>query len=174
MSSIEIVVKLVAISLISCIFCSGCTLNSVQSKSEGNADSSIFISPYNGTSCIRNLYDNRTGRVFAINKEGKQLFEIHWYDNGPDYIEEGLFRMKNNDKIGFADTSGTIVIEPQYDFALPFKNGKAVVCNGCKKGSGFTQQGGKCGVIDKKGNIVVPLIYSSIDVDTSGNYVLPK
>ena len=32
----------------------------------------------------------------AIDRNENKLFEVFWYDNGPDYISEGLFRIKNN------------------------------------------------------------------------------
>ena len=99
---------------------------------------------------VPHVYDS-TGKLFAIDKHGKPLFEIYIYDNGADYVEEGLFRMKKNNKVGFADTNNTIIIAPEYDFASPFKNGKSVVCNGCKKDDDFAYSGGKWGVIDKKG-----------------------
>ena len=35
--------------------------------------------------------------------------------------------MDKQGKIGFADTLGHIVIQPQYKFAYPFKNGKTKV-----------------------------------------------
>lgn len=45
------------------------------------------------------------------------------YDNGPDYIEEGLFRFVENDKIGFANKDGQKIIPAKYDFATPFNEG---------------------------------------------------
>jgi hypothetical protein len=43
--------------------------------------------------------------------------------NGPDYIEEGLFRFVENGKIGFANIDGQKIIKAKYDFATPFENG---------------------------------------------------
>jgi hypothetical protein len=45
------------------------------------------------------------------------------YDNGPDYIVEGLFRFVELDKIGFANTVGKKIIKAKYSFATPFENG---------------------------------------------------
>ncbi len=68
---------------------------------------------------------------YAIDQNGNRLYEVYWVDNGPDIIEEGLFRIKRNGKIGFANTKGEIVIPPQFDCAEQFKNGKAKVTYDC-------------------------------------------
>lgn len=76
------------------------------------------------------VYENspRDARIVCINDAGKELFYVFKYDNGPDYIQEGLFRiMDGNGLIGFADTLGHMVIQPQYKCAYPFENGKAKV-----------------------------------------------
>lgn len=84
------------------------------------------------TDTIRNIgfvYENRqNARIVCIDNQGKELFYAFKYDNGADYVREGLFRI-TDDKglIGFADTLGNIVIKPQFKFAFPFKNGKAKV-----------------------------------------------
>lgn len=50
------------------------------------------------------------------------------YDNGPDYLSEGLMRIQDSSgKIGYADEKGEIVISPQFAFGYPFKNGHAKV-----------------------------------------------
>ena len=84
------------------------------------------------TDTIRNIgfvYGNRpNARIVCIDNQGKELFNVFKYDNGADYVREGLFRI-TDDKglIGFADTVGNIVIKPLFKFAFPFKNGKAKV-----------------------------------------------
>lgn len=84
------------------------------------------------TDTIRNIgfaYEDKPGaRIVCLDKNGKQLFYVFSYDNGPDYAEEGLFRILNEEgMMGFADTLGEVVIQPQYKFAFPFKDGKARV-----------------------------------------------
>ena len=45
----------------------------------------------------------------------KNFFYVFKYDNGPDYIQEGLFRIMNEDGlVGFADSLGNVVIKPQF------------------------------------------------------------
>lgn len=56
-------------------------------------------------------------------------YSIYRYDNGNDHISEGMVRIIDNrsQKIGYATSSGKIIIPPQYAFGYPFKNGKAKV-----------------------------------------------
>ncbi len=73
------------------------------------------------------VYENklRDARIVCINDAGKELFYVFKYDNGPDYIQEGLFRIvDDNGLVGFADSLGYVVIKPQFKFATPFENGK--------------------------------------------------
>ncbi|TRZ71182.1 MAG: WG repeat-containing protein [Bacteroidetes bacterium] len=73
------------------------------------------------------------GGFIAIDRQENVLYGIFQYDNGPDYPSEGLFRILENNKIGFADSiTGKIVIKPQFDCAWPFENGVAKVSNDCK------------------------------------------
>ena len=72
-------------------------------------------------------YENKPkdARIICINDAGKELFYVFKYDNGPDYTQEGLFRIMDEDGlIGFADSLGNVIIEPQFKFAYPFKGGK--------------------------------------------------
>lgn len=74
------------------------------------------------------VYENKPkdARIICINDAGKELFYVFKYDNGPDYIQEGLFRIMDEDGlVGFADSLGNVIIEPQFKFAYPFKGGKA-------------------------------------------------
>lgn len=110
--------------------------------------------------------------VIAINTKGMELFQVFTFDNGPDYISEGLFRIVGkHQKIGFANMNGQIVIKPEYDAAYPFTEGKALVCKGClvqKEGEHSSWTGGKWGVINKKGNMLTPYIYDSVIVSANG------
>lgn len=56
-------------------------------------------------------------------------YSNYQYDNGDDYVSEGTVRIVNDDngKIGYATPDGIILIEPQYAFGYPFKNGRAKV-----------------------------------------------
>lgn len=72
-----------------------------------------------------------TGKILCIDINGKELFEVYNFENGPDYIEEGTFRIVKDDKIGYANEAGEIIIEPQYTCAFPFQDGKAKVALKC-------------------------------------------
>lgn len=82
------------------------------------------------------VYENRPkeAKIVCIDNTGKELFYVFKFDNGPDYIREGLFRiMDENGLLGFADSLGNVVIKPQYTFAYPFKDGKAKVTSKGKR-----------------------------------------
>jgi hypothetical protein len=69
---------------------------------------------------------------YAIDQKENRLYEVYWFDNGPDYLKDGLFRIKRNSKIGYANTKGEIIIEPQFDCANTFENEKAKVTFDCE------------------------------------------
>ncbi len=104
--------------------------------------------------------------IYAINRKGEPLFEVYCFDNGPDVPNEGLFRIIENDKMGFANMNGEVVIKPQFDFVGPFQEcgyavfnteGKRVIYDTHNNYS--TWKGGKWGIINKKGEIVLPPTY---------------
>lgn len=90
------------------------------------------IYPIVYTDTIENIgfVRDENGNISCINTEGKKLFNVFEYDNGPDYPQEGLFRIvDDNGLIGFADTLGRVVIPPKYKFAFPFSGQRAKVTN---------------------------------------------
>lgn len=69
----------------------------------------------------------------AIDRKENVLYKVFTFDNGPDYPSDGLFRIIENGKIGYADSmTGKVVIKPQFDCAWSFENGVAEVSNDCK------------------------------------------
>ena len=83
------------------------------------------------------------------------IFDAYYYDNGPDYISDGLFRIKRNGKIGYANEKGEIVIDAVYACANPFENSKAKValtCTQTKEGEYTRQDSDAWFYIDRKGN----------------------
>ncbi len=101
------------------------------------------------------------GELFAIDKNEKILFRVMIYDNGPDYMEEGKFRILDEEgKYGFADEKG-IAIRPAYAFAFPFKNGLSkVTLSGQKVQIGehwhWESSTEEWFYIDHNGNVVPP------------------
>ncbi len=63
----------------------------------------------------------------AIDKKGNFLFRVFPYNNGPDSTSEGLFRIIENGKTGYANMEGQVIIVPKFDCAFPFKGGIAKV-----------------------------------------------
>lgn len=102
----------------------------------GKFDYCFFDSTYTfGT-----VYDPVKKGFFAYDVAGKELFQVMRYDNGPDYIEEGLFRIVKDSLIGYANEKGEVVIEPQFQCAYPFENGRAQVSKSCKKSIEFEME----------------------------------
>jgi hypothetical protein len=100
------------------------------------------------------------GQFIAIDRNERMLFEVYRFENGPDYPSEGLFRILQDGKIGFADLKGKVVIKPQFDGAFPFEHGRSQVCIGCtsRKVSDeySTWFGGKWYDINKRGKKLKP------------------
>ena len=65
----------------------------------------------------------KNGEWIGIDNNERVILKPFIYDNGPDYIKEGLFRYVENKKIGFANIEGKKIIKAKYDFATPFENG---------------------------------------------------
>jgi hypothetical protein len=98
-------------------------------------------------------------RFAFIDTKGRVIAEAYGYDNGPDYFVEGRARIVRHGKIGFIDRAGKIAIEPRWEYAAPFCEGRSAVCQGCQPRvrNGFKELGrGKWGYIDLDGNVVVP------------------
>ena len=89
-----------------------------------------------------------------LDRRGKVLLRPFIFDNGPDPFEEGLARYVDGGKIGYFDEGGNIVIPARFDFGLPFQDGGARVCSGCRRVSDgeHTQiQGGRWWTINREG-----------------------
>lgn len=68
----------------------------------------------------------------GINREEKVLFNIFLFENSPDPASEGLFRIIEDHKIGYASSkTGEVLIAPQFLCAYPFEDGKARVSTNC-------------------------------------------
>lgn len=131
-----------------------------------NHFNNLYFAP-NGLASI--WYD---GAIFYVSKKGK-VARTHFYDNGADYFVEGVARTISNNKFGYIDEQLNIVIKPEYDFAFPFKNGTAVVCNGCQPesdGEHTIVVGGKWGVINRDGKVVTPLEYGKKEILKKRNF----
>jgi len=107
----------------------------------------------------------------CINVTGKVLIRPLVVDNGPDYFHENLARFREDGKIGFFNRSGEVAIQPTFDFAMPFSEGLAAVCNGCREvpaGEHTTLEGGQWGYIDPHGALAIPLTYDRAESFSNG------
>ncbi|MDP8175386.1 WG repeat-containing protein [Phocoenobacter skyensis] len=112
--------------------------------------------------CPKNIKPEKQTFGCVFDRKGKYLYQTFLYDNGPDFREEGYQRTVRNNKVGYANREGEIVIQPQFDFASSFNYGYARVCNGCyweniddKKHKRIV--GGNWWTINKQGEKVTPL-----------------
>ncbi|MDR0802192.1 WG repeat-containing protein [Fluviicola sp.] len=97
--------------------------------------------------------------IVAVNRNKELIFEAYIFDNGPDYINEGLFRIRRNGKIGYADPTGRVIIPTKYSCADPFENGKARVALDCElisDGEHTAVKSAHWFYIDKTGKKIIP------------------
>jgi len=117
-----------------------------------------------------------------INNDGLEMYQIYAFGGDPDSFNEGLLRIIQNDKIGFINQKGQIIIPPGYCQATPFVKGKSIVnVNAVKTDKSSTDaqnstlwEGGKWGVIDKKGNVVKSFDYTRVWNDSIETYQYQK
>ncbi|MBM3316031.1 WG repeat-containing protein, partial [candidate division WOR-3 bacterium] len=69
-------------------------------------------------------------------------------------FNEGLVVFGRNEKFGYADTAGRVVIQPRFDDAGVFSDGMA-----------WVKVGDRCGYIDRQGNIVIRPQFELTGVD---------
>ena len=85
------------------------------------------------------------GHPTCIDKEGKEVFKLStakWVSS----FSEGLSAFSTKeDKIGFVNKQGEIVINPQFEDFEPFSEGLAAVCD----------KNNKWGFVDTKGNLTI-------------------
>jgi hypothetical protein len=92
------------------------------------------------------------------------------FDNGADYLVEGVTRVLINGKVGFVDASLAEAISPNWDFASPFDGGVAAVCSGCSAvadGEHSMMVGGHWGYIDRQGRVVVPVTFAKSELPSA-------
>lgn len=103
------------------------------------------------------------GGFHYVRADGRQL-PVITFDNGPDYVVEGLVRGRVGARIGYFDTELRQAFPATFDFGWAFENGVARVCEGCRKGTpddhGHTAMvGGTWYRIDRQGR-------SAMDAET--------
>lgn len=82
--------------------------------------------------CLKGDVYTKSG-IKLVDKQGNEVYQFYYFDNGLDPASEGLYRIRQGEKIGYANArTGEIVIKPIYDCAYPFENGKADVGKKCE------------------------------------------
>lgn len=115
------------------------------------------------------------GAWVAIDANEKVLFKVYntsFGEPSPDVVVENRIRIVDeNERIGFADHKGQIIIPPQYEFVTSFHNRKAIIGQSCKK-EPWTEHGKETdcqhysiecrqyGYIDSKGKLIKKGEYS--------------
>ncbi len=107
------------------------------------------------------------GSWFMVDVSGRELCQIYVVDATPDCYGKGLIRIVKDGLVGFADKKGRLVVLPKYNRVERF-SGKYTVANvGAEpQGNSATDAdasvswtGGKWGVLDRKGDLVLPFVY---------------
>lgn len=62
-------------------------------------------------------HEDREPGIPALNSNGEEVFRVFVYDNGPDYIEDGTFRIIKNGLVGYATEAGKVIVPPMYEAA---------------------------------------------------------
>ncbi len=104
----------------------------------------------------------------VIDKTGRVIDELKYYS--PYSTSEGLtaYEDTKSHKYGYKDKTGAIIIKPQFDYAMPFKDGYATVEIYDEKYNRLN------GLIDKKGNYVIKPEYSGITLLGHGLFSVSK
>jgi hypothetical protein len=96
-----------------------------------------------------------------IDRNGKHIYNIFAFDNGPDYTSEGIYRIIKDGKIGYVDSlTSKVLIAPQFSCAFPFESGKAKVSFNCTEVLEFpgdehsTWQSNKWFYVDRRGKTI--------------------
>jgi hypothetical protein len=91
-----------------------------------------YLSSFTDTFKTFAIVMDSSGALIGIDQRENLLFEVFMFDNGPDYLEEGLFRVMRNGKMGYANAEGEVVIPCRFECAYPFEGGKARVADTCE------------------------------------------
>lgn len=121
----------------------------------------IFTDTFYSTAIVQ---DEKQG-IVAIDRKGNILYRFFIFDNGPDYSADGLYRICEGGKYGFASLDH-VVIPPMFDFVYPFSDDRAVYVSGCTFrpdacGEHTEIVGGTYGYIDQRGRVLRSAVYTS-------------
>lgn len=119
-----------------------------------------FATPFAGGISVAGVSASPAGEqeyVIFIDRAGQNIFGETTFSAGQPF-SEGMAAVKSFEgQFGYIDLSGEYVIQPQYDYALPFSEGLAPV-----------MVGDKVGYINRSGATVVEPQYDAGDVFSEG------
>ncbi len=121
-----------------------------------------FISDY-----LAVLKYNDRFEIQLLNKNA-QLISDEVYDNQILVLEDGVIRIRKDDKYAILDEKGNKLTPFKYDYISPFKNGVAKVCIGCRVEEDgpfpddLVVRGGIWGLINNKGEEIVKCQYTDM------------
>lgn len=132
------------------------------------------------TTCVK--YINKSGRVVMTVYPSPELSKRYirldqqecvssWDGKNPNHLfgfrpkagfefSEGLSVLRRGEKYGYIDHSGKLAIPAKFDYAWPFREGRAVVY------ADFN--GGRYSFIDKNGKLISPFLYCQVQDFSEG------
>jgi len=129
--------------------------------------------------CPNGLYlvSNDSGKCAYFNKHFVQLTE-YTYENFAS-LEHGdgksvVIPFYRDGKYGIMNDQGKEIVSPTFIKLNHFRNGTAVFVEPDEQWKGDNHDpymGGRCGLVDEKGNIIVPAIYYSVDNISHPDYI---
>lgn len=71
------------------------------------------------------VFDDVDGHHQSVAEAGFRPFQ---YDNGDDYVSDGIYRIVDKEgRIGYATENDEVIISPRFAFGFPFEEGRAKV-----------------------------------------------
>ena len=113
---------------------------------------------------IAPVLDVEKGWIY-INKSQQVVIKPYEVNNGYDEFSDGLARFKKEDKIGFFNKKGEVVIPDKFEYATKFIRGIAAVAKDLeikKDGELRLPVGGKWGFINKSGKLIVQYKFDNV------------
>jgi hypothetical protein len=103
------------------------------------------------------LVTDKNQYIKIINIKGEVIKELIDVELAYPFFD-GLAVIRKNDKYGYIDTKGNILINPIFSSAVSFQNGYAVVCEFDKKNNKFVW-----GIIDKNGKYINDIKFDALE-----------
>lgn len=111
--------------------------------------------------------------AFWVHKNGKSIRTL-FYDAWCDDFEDGLAIGKVEDREVYIDSDLNVILDPGFDSLSHFRYDFAAVCNGPfryeQHGEHTFRKGGKCGLINRSGEVVIEPRYPSENWEVFRDY----